>query len=142
MKTKTLLFAITALSISALAQAEEGKAGGNKGCDKRRAHMIEKFDKDGDGKISEGEREAAKAAMAERKATFIAKHDSNGDGALDEDEKNAIKASFIAKFDTDGDGKLNGDERKAVREAGAHFPRHKFGHKKGGKKGGPRGGGA
>ena len=136
MKTKTLLIAIAALSVPVLAQAEKGK----QGCDKRRAHMIEKFDTDGDGKLSEEERETAKAAMAERKAAFMDKHDTNGDGEIDEDEKKAIKAAFLAKYDTDGDGKMNEEERKSARADGAGF-HGRHGHKKGGKRG-PRFGGA
>jgi len=135
MKTKTLIIAIAALAIPVLAQAEEG----SKGCDKKRAHMIEKFDADGDGKLSEEEREAAKVAKAERKAAFIAKHDSNGDGELDEDEKKAAKEAFMATYDTDSDGKLSKEERKAAHEAGAGRPGHKRCHKKGGKRS-PRGG--
>jgi len=137
MKTKTLLVAIAALAIPVLAQAEEGK----KGCDKKRAHMMEKFDTDGDGKLSGEEREVAKAAKAERKAAFIAKHDTNGDGELDEDEKGAAKEAFMATYDTDSDGKLSKEERKAAHEAGAGRPGHKHGHKKGGKRS-PRGGDA
>ena len=86
MKTKTLLLSILALSVPALAQAEDGKKG-KKACNKKRAHLIEKFDTDGDGKLSEDERKAAKAAMTERKDAFIAKHDTNGDGKLDHSSK-------------------------------------------------------
>ncbi|MFD2158047.1 EF-hand domain-containing protein [Rubritalea tangerina] len=142
MKTKTLLLAIAALSIPALAQAEEGKCEkGKKGCDKRRAHIIEKFDTDGDGKLSEEERKAAREAMEARKAEFIAKHDTDGDGKLSDEEKKAAKDAFIAQYDTDGDGELSAEEREAAREAGAKFPFH---HKKRCQKGkrGPRGGGA
>ena len=144
MKTKTLLLAIVALSVPALAQAEEGKKcdKGKKGCDKRRAHMIEKFDQDGDGKLSEEERTAAKSAMAERKAAFIAKHDTNDDGKLDKDEKKAAKEAIISQHDTNKDGKLSEEERKTAREAGARLPGHhghKQGHKKGSKKGRSRG---
>lgn len=137
MKTKTLLITIAALAIPVLAQAEEGK----KACDKKRAHMMEKFDTDGDGKLSQEEREAVKAAMAERKAAFMAKHDTNGDGEIDEEERKAAKEAFMATYDTDSDGELSKDERQVAREAGAGRPGHKRCHKKGGKRG-PRGGGA
>lgn len=137
MKTKTLLLAIAALSIPALAQAEDGKKceKGKKGCDQRRERIIEKFDADGDGKLSEEERATAKAAMAARKAEFMARVDTDGDGEISEDEKKAAKEAFMAQYDTDGDGKLNEEERKAAKEAGAgHFGHghHKKGaHKKG-----------
>ena len=137
MKTKTLLLAIVAMSVPVLAQAEDGKKG-KKVCDKKHAHMIAKFDKDGDGKLSEEERTEAKAAMAERKAAFIAKHDTNNDGKLDKDEKKAAREAIISKFDTDKDGKLSAEERKAAREAGVKLPDHR-GHKQCNKKDGDKG---
>ena len=51
---------------------------------------IEKFDKNGDGKLDEAERKAAGAAR---------------------------KAEFLKKFDKDGDGKISAEERKAIAEA-------------------------
>jgi len=48
---------------------------------------IEKFDKNGDGKLDEAERKAAAAAR---------------------------KKMFLEKFDKDGDGKLSSEERKAA----------------------------
>ena len=51
---------------------------------------IEKFDKNGDGKLDEAERKAAGAAR---------------------------KAEFLKKFDKDGDGKISAEERKAIVEA-------------------------
>ena len=53
-------------------------------CKARRAEIIAKYDKDGDGKLTGEERKAA--------------HDG-------------IKAEMLAKFDKDGDGKLSKDER-------------------------------
>ena len=40
-----------------------------------RKKMLKQFDKDGDGKLSESEREAAKAAMQKRGAEFFSKMD-------------------------------------------------------------------
>jgi len=52
--------------------------------------MLEKFDKDGDGKLDEEER---KEAMSARRAEFIKKYDKDGDGELNEEErKEAMKA--------------------------------------------------
>ena len=95
--------------------------------------MLEKFDTDGDGKLSQEERDAAKAAKKERRAAFIEKHDTNGDGELDKEEKAAAKEAIIANYDTDGDGKLSREERKAARADGAHLPgrrHHKQNHDK------------
>ena len=52
--------------------------------------LIEKFDTDGDGKLSDEEKEAAREAR---------------------------KAEFLKKFDKDGDGELSPEERKAAGEA-------------------------
>tara|TARA_R110000751_G_scaffold4114_1_gene19274 strand:- start:1175 stop:1624 length:450 start_codon:yes stop_codon:yes gene_type:complete len=53
--------------------------------------LIEKFDKDGDGKISAEERKAAGAA---RKAEFLKKFDKDGDGKISAEEKKAIAAEW------------------------------------------------
>ncbi|MFC5050196.1 EF-hand domain-containing protein [Rubritalea spongiae] len=132
-KTNTLILAIAALSLPSLSFAKDhGKKG--KHCEKIREHILEKFDADGDGELSEEEREAAKAAMKERKEAFIAKYDTDGDGELSEDEKQAAKDLIIAQYDTDGDGKLSRDERQVAREAGEDLPGPPRGRK------GPRGG--
>jgi len=88
------------------------------------AHMLHKADTDGDGRLSDAEREAAKAKFQEKRKEFVAKHDQDGDGTLNDAERaaarEAIKARLMEaknKFDTDGDGKLNEAERKAAREA-------------------------
>ena len=66
--------------------------------------IIEQFDADGDGKLNEEERAAAKAAfeakMAERKA-----------------EMEAHRAAILEEFDLDKDGKLNEEERAAAHAA-------------------------
>ena len=56
---------------------------------------IEKFDKDGDGKLSTEERKAAGKA---RKAEFLKKFDKDGDGKISPDEKKAIAAEMKKKF--------------------------------------------
>ncbi|MBN8457246.1 MAG: EF-hand domain-containing protein [Verrucomicrobia bacterium] len=88
------------------------------------AHMLHKADTDGDGKLSEAERAAAKAKFQENRQEFIAKHDTDGDGTLNDAERAAAKEQITArwkeakdKFDTNGDGKLDEAERKAAREA-------------------------
>ena len=53
--------------------------------------LIEKFDKDGDGKLSTEERKAAGAA---RKAEFLKKFDKDGDGKISAEEKKAIAAEW------------------------------------------------
>ena len=138
MKTKTLtIAALATLGLLATSFAEGKKCdkrkGGHKISEEKRAELVAKFDKDGDGKLSEEERKAARAA---HKAEFMEKHDTDGDGELSDDEKKAArearKAKFMEKFDKDGDGELSDEEKKAAREAMGG--RRKHGHK-GGKRG-------
>lgn len=59
------------------------------------AEMIKKFDKDGDGKLSEEEKTAMKSERKEkgknRRAEMIKKFDKDGDGKLSEEEKTATR---------------------------------------------------
>jgi uncharacterized membrane protein len=80
--------------------------------------MLKKFDKDGDGKLSDEERKAMREAMQERNKEKFKKFDKDGDGKLSDEERKAMreahKAEWIKKFDKDGDGKLSEEERKAI----------------------------
>lgn len=173
MKTTQLLITGIAISLagSLTAAAQEGPGKGRKGKGPqgpRHDAVVKKFDKDGDGKLSEEEREEARKAMqAKRKeahAKMIEKFDKDGDGKLNEEERKqaheAMKAqrkeiheAVLGQFDANGNGKLDPDEREGVREwvrenypDAIHPPRRgKGGHGKGGPgkggpgKGGPRG---
>ncbi|ADB14853.1 putative signal transduction protein with EFhand domain [Pirellula staleyi DSM 6068] len=103
--------------------------------------MLEKFDADKDGKLSEEERTKARESMrgqggpgGERFAELMKKFDKDGDGKLSEEERAALRAEMganrpeggrpegrpnmeeiIKKFDKDGDGKLSEEERAAAR---------------------------
>ncbi|MCP5536336.1 MAG: hypothetical protein H7A51_08905 [Akkermansiaceae bacterium] len=129
--TKTLMTGIAAaIALSMTANAEgDGKKGPRDGKRPGGPHpeLLKKFDKDGDGKLNEEERAAAKEAMEARRAAFIKKHDTDGDGKLSDEEKKAAREAIAAKrkeihaavlkeFDKDGDGKLSEEERKGVRE--------------------------
>jgi len=56
--------------------------------------LIEKFDKDGDGKLSAEERKAAGEA---RKAEFLKKFDKDGDGKISAEEKKAIAEEWRSR---------------------------------------------
>ena len=97
--------------------------------------IIEKFDKDGDGKLNEEERKAAMEARRKRagqmREKMLEKFDTNGDGKLDEDERKAMREAMEAKrqeildkYDADGDGKLSPEERQAAIDAGEQIPKH------------------
>tara|TARA_R110002012_G_scaffold141509_1_gene299260 strand:- start:1060 stop:1524 length:465 start_codon:yes stop_codon:yes gene_type:complete len=86
MKLK-LFTAIAVLAGLAVASGTPEKGKGKK----HREHaaikqLIEKFDKDGDGKLNAEERKAAGEA---RKAEFLKKFDKDGDGELSPEEKKA-----------------------------------------------------
>jgi len=123
MKTNTLIVIAAAIGLSGAAHAEEGK--GLRPPHKLPPEIIEKFDKDGDGKLNEEEHAAAKAARgemeADRKKEMIAKFDKDGDGTLNEEEKTAareeMKKKMLEKFDKDGDGVLSEEERAEMRKA-------------------------
>lgn len=91
--------------------------------------IMEKFDADKDGKLSEDERKAMHAAkeakMEEHRKEMLTKFDKDGDGQLNDEERAAAKAARQAemtkKFDTDGDGKLSDEER-------AKMPKPKMRH--------------
>lgn len=116
--------------------AEEVACPGGKGGDWKGAmqggkgpmfeEILKKFDKDGDGKLSDAEKAEAKAALDARKSEWekkvIAEFDKDGDGKLSDEEKAAAKAAHQAnmeerkkmvmqKFDKDGDGKLGEAEK-------------------------------
>lgn len=98
--------------------AEKGKGGGKE-------EMLKAFDKDGDGKLNETERAAAKASWdakrAEEHKAMLAKFDKDGDGKLNEEETKAMRAARKAEmekqFDKDGDGKLSDEEKAAMDKA-------------------------
>jgi hypothetical protein len=96
----------------------------------RYREILERWDKDGDGRINDDERAAMKEAL-------VAKHDADGDGQLNDAERAAAveagdlprrrpaggvargarEKRLLEKFDKDGDGQLSEEERQAAREA-------------------------
>lgn len=68
------------------------------------AKLMQRFDLDQDGKLSEAERAALKQAAEERRA----QHAQN-------------RKDVLARFDQDGDGKLGDAERKSMKDAWQKF---------------------
>lgn len=128
MKTKSLIVIAAALGLIGSAHAEEAKK--DRQQRKLPPEIIERFDKDGDGKLNEEEREAAKAArkemMKNRRAEMLEKFDKDGDGELNEEERKAMreemKKRMLEKFDKDGDGELSDEERAEARKAMKNRP--------------------
>ncbi len=142
---KTSLILATLLFVPVLSHAEDAPDAAVPGA-KLRKHLMEKFDADKDGKLSDTEREAAKAAFKEKggemHAKILEKFDADKDGKLSDTEREAAKAAMKArtegagkaegkgegkagelrqkmleKFDEDKDGQLNEAERAKAREA-------------------------
>jgi len=117
------------------AGAEGGKARPGNGKRPHKGEMLKRFDKDGDGKLSEAERQAAREGLKQHKGEFRdklkAKFDKDGDGKLSEEEKMAAKEALkehggerreklLERFDKDGDGKLSDEEKAAAKKAMQH----------------------
>ena len=115
-----LIATLAALAVLACfsvdASAQDGKKKGERG-GKRQEALLKKFDKDGDGKLSEQERAAAKEFKAKRRG-------DEGRGG-----KHGLRGKILRRFDKDGDHKLNDEERGALKN---FLESH---HKRGGKKG-------
>lgn len=109
---------------------------------RRHAHkqeLLQKYDQNGDGKLDESERAAAREAFQARIQEFRTRFDVNNDGKIDAQERAAVPAetrekvramqqrrhaagaahrpapeAIIERFDQDADGKLNRDELTAM----------------------------
>lgn len=128
---KKILFFVSLFAFSIGSQAKPEKDGKKTGRGEgrpSREEMIKKFDKDGDGKLSEEEKVELRKNMSERgrklPPLLMKKFDKDGDGELNQEEKaearkvmEARRKEMIEEFDKDGDGKLNDEERKAAMEA-------------------------
>ena len=85
-----------------------GKPGA--GATDRKAEMIKRFDKDGDGQLSESEK---KAAMSTRGGKPGASKPEVGKPGADGDRR----AQMMKRFDTDGDGKISEAEKNKAMSA-------------------------
>ena len=142
----------TILAVFPTKMRAEDTAAGAKGPPQER--FLEQFDTDGDGVISDAEKEAAKGQLKgrggkgteKRRADRQKMHerlDADGDGVISDTERETGRAAMeerrrqareraMKQFDTDGDGILSDTERSAARDAR---------QTRGGEPGGPRHGG-
>ncbi len=103
----------------------------------QRAEMLERYDSDGDGRLSRSERDAARESRA------LERWDSDGDGSLSEAEREAAREGrrqeqqeIRDRYDADGDGRLSRSERENARADGARLGRPGGGGRRGGFRGG------
>jgi Ca2+-binding EF-hand superfamily protein len=89
------------------AMAKRQKGSGNQGVDRR--ELLKRFDKNGDGRLNEKERQAA---MKVRGANGSDRR--SGGNTTD---RAGGRGEFMKRFDKNGDGKLDETERKAARSA-------------------------
>jgi len=108
----------------ALAAGKFSRSGGMAG---RREAFMAKWDKDGDGKLSDAEREAMRESFRKER---IKRYDKDGDGELSDEERQAMRRGRgrggvfgaalqrwrMQHFDVDGDGKLSEAEEAEQRE--------------------------
>jgi hypothetical protein len=121
-----ILLAATALLLPAAEQGDGAKAKGHHRGEVREK-VLAKFDADKDGKLSDTEKAAAKAACKERFTEAKEQFDADQDGKLSETERAAARAAFaarlkenhpkvFAKVDANGDGSLSQEECQAARK--------------------------
>ncbi len=115
---KTLIACIITILLtigSAFAQDTDttNPAGKGKKWEQNRQAFLDQFDTDGDGTISETEREAARTYMAENGRPGGRGQGQQGRRGPTAEQRQQI----MERFDTDGDGQLNETERAAAREA-------------------------
>lgn len=90
--------------------------------------ILEKYDKNKNGKLDEDEMKAAREA---RRAEFIKKFDKDGDGKLSEDEQKAARAEFQKRRGERGGGDRPRGERGGDRpKRGEGRPGGRHGGKK------------
>ena len=91
--------------------------------------MLKRFDKNGDGQLDDGERNAMRESFGGQRgqrgpggfnsAEMLKRFDKNGDGQLDEEERAAMRETtrqeMMKRFDKNGDGQIDDEERAAMR---------------------------
>lgn len=137
MKTnKMITSAIATIALASSVHSETSGIDDNGPREKRhdgpgRELLLRQFDKDGDGKLSEGERAELKKQMIQRKeerqTRMLQRFDTDKDGKLSAEEKKAtfpviakenkeIHQAIRSEFDKDGDGKISPEEAQGIRE--------------------------
>ena len=125
MKTSVVMLVVIGFAgVSAMGAETAKKCEGGQGQCQYKAAIIKRFDKDGDGKLSDAEKAEMKATREARHQQMLKKWDKDGDGKLSDAEKAEMKAfreaqhqEMLKKWDKDGDGKLSDAERAEAKKA-------------------------
>ncbi len=102
-----------------------------------RNRMLEQYDEDGDGKLSDAERKNAFKEMGRRRREQrLARFDTDGDGELSEAEREAMRQTFrerrnsmkdahdvwrLKLLDQDRDGEISPEEKAALKDFDKQF---------------------
>lgn len=78
--------------------------------------FIARWDKDGDGKLSEEENAAMIADFHAAAARLLKAMDTDGNGKVSPEEEKAFKEKMLKKYDKNQNGKLDLDEIRAMNE--------------------------
>jgi len=125
MKKTHIITISTTLALMLTASAEKGEKKGPKRDSEIpkavKEYILEKYDTDDDGELSDDEKETLKAdideAVEERKKNALENFDADDDGKLSKEEREAVraakKAQMLKEYDADGDGELSKDEKEA-----------------------------
>jgi Ca2+-binding EF-hand superfamily protein len=137
MKSKTFLAGTLCLSLGVSITRVEAQSEARPTLSPRRAAALKKYDKDGDAKLNEAEREAMRKTVAAQKLQaarrggmgfmlppeVVKKYDKDEDGVLDEEESQAAREGMRKqfeevrkKYDKNGDGNLDAAESEAMRK--------------------------
>lgn len=107
LKTSVALAALTLFSASFASAADDEKPSRP-----NQAEILKRFDANGDGKLDQTEREAARKHMQSMRGDA----GGRGEGGRGQGGPGG-RGNPMAQFDTDGDGKLSAAERKAAEPA-------------------------
>lgn len=113
--TQKLISMLAALSLAFVVTSQAEESSASKAPSKE---ALKKYDKDGDGKLSEEEQAARRADIvakaAETRKANVDKYDADGDGKLSRDEREAKKAAEAAEREAK---KAEREAKKAERDA-------------------------
>jgi Ca2+-binding EF-hand superfamily protein len=126
---------------SGVEQPRQRRGQGDRKGKPSREEILKKYDKDGDGELSEEELKQLREDRLKEggrqqgrrpsREEMLERFDKDGDGELSEEERQAMREAMggrrgpspeqrkemMEKFDTDGDGELSEEERAAMRKA-------------------------